>query len=153
MLRPDVWLKLQQRFNIPQVAELFGSTEGMFGLFSWDRGPFLANCVGHHGLLMRWRLQNIYVPVMIDHETGNIWRVPKTRFAKRMPYDVGGEILVAVPSNQAFQGYWKADAQTEKKFALDVFPKGDIYYRSGDAPRRDSDGKWHFLDRLGDTFR
>jgi acyl-CoA synthetase (AMP-forming)/AMP-acid ligase II len=34
-----------------------------------------------------------------------------------------------------------------------VFQKGDLYYRSGDALRRDDDGRWYFLDRLGDTFR
>lgn len=34
-----------------------------------------------------------------------------------------------------------------------MFKKGDLYYRSGDALRRTSDGKWFFLDRLGDTYR
>lgn len=40
-----------------------------------------------------------------------------------------------------------------KKFERDVFKKGDLWYRSGDALRRTDDGKWLFLDRLGDTFR
>lgn len=34
-----------------------------------------------------------------------------------------------------------------------MFRKGDLYYRSGDALKRNSDGRWYFLDRLGDTFR
>lgn len=37
--------------------------------------------------------------------------------------------------------------------ARDVFKKGDVYFRTGDALRRDSDGRWFFCDRLGDTFR
>lgn len=152
-LRPDVWDKMRKRFNIPEVAEFFNSTEGMFGLINWDRGSYQAACVGHHGLIMRFLLRNVYIPVMIDHETGDIWRDPKTGFAKRTPYEEGGEMLVAVPNKEAFQGYWRAQAATDKKFCHDVFKKGDIYYRSGDALRRDTDGKWHFLDRLGDTFR
>ena len=49
--------------------------------------------------------------------------------------------------------YYKNPSATAKKFATDVFKKGDLYYRSGDALRRDPEGRWHFLDRLGDTFR
>ncbi|RMD42908.1 hypothetical protein DV735_g2226, partial [Chaetothyriales sp. CBS 134920] len=152
-LRPDVWLRLQERFNIPEIAEFFNSSEGMFALLNHDRGPFLAACVGYHGLIRRALFYKVYVPVLIDHETGDIWRDPKTGFAKRSSYDEGGEILVAVPSRSAFQGYWRAPEATNKKFCTDVFRKGDLYYRTGDALRRDDDGRWYFLDRLGDTFR
>ena len=62
-------------------------------------------------------------------------------------------MLVAIPSEQAFQGYWNSEAATKKKFVKDLFKKGDLYYRSGDALRRDNEGRWYFLDRLGDTFR
>ena len=40
-----------------------------------------------------------------------------------------------------------------RKFARNVFRKGDLYYRSGDSLKRTPDGRWSFLDRLGDTFR
>ncbi|KAH7080860.1 fatty-acyl-CoA synthase [Paraphoma chrysanthemicola] len=152
-LRPDVWEKFQSRFNIPEIGEFFNSTEGMFGLFNHDKGPFLKGCVGHHGLLLRSALQNAYIPVRIDYESGDIWRDPETGFAKRESYNEGGEMLVAVPNKQVFQGYWQATAATDKKFVTNVFKKGDLYYRSGDALRRDDQGRWFFLDRLGDTFR
>jgi len=152
-LRPDVWTKFQNRFNIPQVAEFFNSSEGMFSLINYDKGPYLNACVGHHGLPLRFFLRNVYVPVAIDHETGDIYRDPTTGFAKRNTYEEGGEILVAVPNKQAFQGYWRSPAATDKKFAANVFRKGDIWYRCGDALRRSSDGRWFFMDRLGDTFR
>ena len=152
-LRPDVWHKMQSRFNIPEVGEFFNSTEGMFSLVVYDKGPFLAACVGHHGLLFRTLLHNTYVPVAIDHETGDIWRDPSTGLAKRTSYHEGGEILVKVPNKQAFQGYWRNEGATDKKFAANVFVKGDVWYRCGDALRRDNEGRWHFLDRLGDTFR
>ncbi|EMD01289.1 hypothetical protein BAUCODRAFT_204927 [Baudoinia panamericana UAMH 10762] len=152
-LRPDVWHKFQERFNIPEVAEFFNSSEGMLSLIVWARNGYLSACVGHHGLPWRRRLQNVYIPVLIDHESGDIWRDPVTGFAKRMPYEVGGEILVAVPHRSVFGGYWRNAEATNKRFATDVFQKGDLYYRSGDALRRTSDGHWYFLDRLGDTFR
>jgi acyl-CoA synthetase (AMP-forming)/AMP-acid ligase II len=152
-LRPDVWEKFKTRFNIPQIAEFFNSTEGMFGLLNYNTGPFTDACVGHHGLVLRTLMKNVYIPVAIDHETGDIWRDPTTGLAKRNSYDEGGEMLVAVPNKEAFQGYWRAQAATDKRFCSDVFKKGDLYYRSGDALRRDEDGKWYFLDRLGDTFR
>ncbi|KAK1085296.1 hypothetical protein LTR48_004656 [Friedmanniomyces endolithicus] len=66
---------------------------------------------------------------------------------------IGGEILVAVPSRDAFGGYWRNEEATNKRFATDVFKAGDLYYRCGDALRRSPDGHWYFLDRLGDTFR
>jgi len=152
-LRPDVWTRFQERFAIPEVAEFFNSSEGVFGLVVWDRGPYLSKCVGHHGLLLRLLTRNVLIPVEVDIETGDIYRDPKTGFAKRMPYDVGGEMLVKVTSREAFGGYWKNPEATEKRFATNVFEKGDLYYRSGDALRRGDDGHWHFLDRLGDTYR
>ncbi|KAJ9213165.1 hypothetical protein DTO166G4_5158 [Paecilomyces variotii] len=152
-LRPEVWEKFRERFGIAEVAEFFSSTEGIFQLLNYSRGPFLTGCVGHHGLIYRTLLRNSYIPVAIDPATGDVLRDPKTGLATRNPYEKGGEIIVAIPDTTAFQGYWKNPEATEKKFLRDVFRKGDLYYRSGDALKRNSDGRWYFLDRLGDTFR
>ncbi|KAL2871398.1 putative very-long-chain acyl-CoA synthetase family protein (CefD1) [Aspergillus lucknowensis] len=152
-LRPDIWERFRERFGIAEVGEFFNSTEGIFALFNHNKGPFTAGSVGHHGLLLRFLMNNTFVPVAIDPNTGDVLRNPETGFAVRSPYAVGGEILVNVPGKEAFQGYWENEAATNKKFLRDVFKKGDLYYRSGDALRRQDDGRWYFLDRLGDTFR
>ncbi|KAJ5980234.1 hypothetical protein N7481_007532 [Penicillium waksmanii] len=152
-LRPDVWEQFRERFGVLEVGEFFNSTEGIFGLFNYNRGPFTAGSVGHHGLIMRGLLHNVFVPVAIDPETGDVLRDPKTGFAVRASYEEGGEIVVNIPNQEAFQGYWRNESATEKKFLRDLFKKGDLYYRSGDALRRQGDGRWYFLDRLGDTFR
>ncbi|PWY80894.1 acetyl-CoA synthetase-like protein [Aspergillus sclerotioniger CBS 115572] len=152
-LRPDVWERFRERFGVAEVGEFFNSTEGIFVLFNANRGPFTAGCVGHHGLLLRLALRNTYVPVVIDPTTEDAVRDPKTGLAKRAAYEEGGEMLVRVPDKKAFQGYWRNEQATQKKFMQDVLQKGDLWYRSGDALRRDSDGRWYFLDRLGDTFR
>jgi len=152
-MRPDVWNRFRERFHVPRVIEFFNSTEGVLALHVYSKGPFTATTVAQHGALVRKVLQNVYVPVPIDPETGELVRDPKTGFVKRNAYEDGGEILVGVPGEEAFAGYYNNPKATAKKFERDVFVKGDLYYRSGDALRRDADGRWFFLDRLGDTFR
>lgn len=152
-LRPDVWLRFRERFNVPEVGEFFNSSEGVLSLFIWNRGDYSANCVGHHGALMRYLFHNYFVPVEIDHETNDIVRDPETGWAKRNSYIEGGEIIVNLTEGSTFAGYWNNPDATQKKFVRDVFTKGDLYYRSGDALRRTADGRWFFMDRLGDTYR
>jgi acyl-CoA synthetase (AMP-forming)/AMP-acid ligase II len=152
-LRPDVWIRFRERFGVPEVGEFFNSSEGVFGLVNYCNGDYLAGCVGHHGAISRFLNRNTMVPVLIDQATGAIVRDPKTGFALRQPYETGGEIIVAVPDVSVFAGYYKNPEATMKKFERDVFQKGDLWYRSGDALRRTGDGRWFFLDRLGDTFR
>jgi acyl-CoA synthetase (AMP-forming)/AMP-acid ligase II len=152
-LRPDVWMKFRERFGVVEVSEVFSSSEGMFSLNNYSRGDYLATAVGQHGIINRYKLRNTYVPVRIDTATGDIIRDPKTGFATREPYEKGGEIIVQVDSPKAFAGYHNNPEATMKKFDKDVFKKGDLWYRTGDALRRTNDGKWFFVDRLGDTFR
>lgn len=152
-LRPDVWQKFQERFGVETVSEFFNSTEGVFGLSVTNRNHYTAAIVGHHGVIRRWQTRNAYIPVAIDHEKGDIYRDPRTGFAKRMPYEEGGEMIVNVPNEAVFAGYWNAPDASKKRFMRDVFKQGDLYYRTGDALRRTNDGKWLFMDRLGDTYR
>ncbi|KAF2854305.1 acetyl-CoA synthetase-like protein [Plenodomus tracheiphilus IPT5] len=152
-MRPDVWNRFKERFNVPQVIEFFNSTEGVLAMNVHSKGPFTATTVAQHGAIIRKALHDVYVPVPIDPETGELLRDPKTGFVKRNSYSEGGEILVNVPGEEAFAGYHNNSKATAKKFERNVFKKGDLYYRSGDALRRDDDGRWFFLDRLGDTFR
>lgn len=152
-MRPDVWNRFKERFNVQQVIEFFNSTEGVLAMNVYSKGPFTATTVAQHGAIIRKALHNVYVPVPIDPETGELVRDPATGFVTRNSYDEGGEILVGVPGEEAFAGYHNNAKATAKKFERNVFVKGDLYYRSGDALRRDGDGRWFFLDRLGDTFR
>ena len=152
-LRADVWRLFQERFGVDEVWEFFSSSEGMFGSIVYCRGDYLANTVGHHGAILRYLLRNKFIPVEIDIETNSIVRDSETGFAKRKSYEEGGEILVQIPNEAAFPGYRGAPEATEKKFARNVFRKGDLYYRTGDALRRTPDGRWFFQDRLGDTYR
>ena len=152
--------------GVPEVGEFFNSTEGnlcnsislllisniqtgMLATVMYTRNSFGRGAVGHHGAILRSLMHKLYVPVKLNPETGDIWRDPATGFAKRQTYNVGGEILVQMPNPSAFPGYFRSEKETNKKLVRDVFRKGDLYYRSGDALRRTDDGLWYFLDRLG----
>ncbi len=51
-----------------------------------------------------------------------------------------------------FEGYTDP-AETERKILRDVFAPGDAWFRTGDLMRRDEQGYYYFVDRIGDTFR
>ncbi|KAK3064508.1 hypothetical protein LTS18_006555 [Coniosporium uncinatum] len=41
----------------------------------------------------------------------------------------------------------------EEKILRDVLVEGDAWFSSGDVVRSDREGRWFFVDRVGDTFR
>lgn len=136
-----------------RICEFYGSTEGGLSHLTIQEGDYLRNAVGHDGLIRRLLLRNEWIPVLVDAETNEIVRDPQTGLAIVMPLDVGGELLFRLESEASFVGYYKNPEATEKKFARNVLRQGDLFYRSGDSLKRTPDGKWSFLDRLGDTFR
>ncbi|KAG9249801.1 isopenicillin n-CoA synthetase [Emericellopsis atlantica] len=153
-LSPDLWERFQERFGVPAIGEFYASTEGPLALVNHYRGGgFGLGAVGHQGWLLRRRSRDSYVPVETEAETGDIRRCPKTGLAKRLPYDQGGEVLVQLPSESAWAGYRQADDATAKKLVHNILKEGDVYFRTGDSLRRDDNGHWYFLDRLGDTYR
>ncbi|KAJ5239863.1 hypothetical protein N7468_004482 [Penicillium chermesinum] len=152
-MRPDVWTAFQERFGIECICEFFGASEGVLGLQNQARGPFLATAVGYEGGLMRFLLRKKYFTAALDPETGEPFRDPTTGLIVEAPLSVGGELMVQLENESQFSGYYGNPEATEKRLARDVRRKGDVFYRTGDALRRDEDGRWFFMDRLGDTFR
>ncbi len=51
-----------------------------------------------------------------------------------------------------YDGYTDSRA-SEAKVIRNAFRRGDAYFRAGDVLRRDRDGYFYFVDRVGDTFR
>lgn len=152
-LRPDVWIRFRDRFKVEVIVEFFGSSEGVLGLANVCKGDYLATAVGHQGAISRLINHNFIIPVAVDIVSGEILRDSKTNLALRQPYEKGGEIIVRVSNTKAFSGYIGNEAATKNKFAEDILVKGDLWYRTGDFLRRTRDGRWFFMDRLGDTYR
>ncbi|GAB1212154.1 hypothetical protein ATERTT37_001284 [Aspergillus terreus] len=155
-MRPDVWEPFRQRFGIPTIHELYAASDGMGAMYNPNRGEFSRHAIGVRGLL--WNVINgsREKMVKIDVDTQEIIRDPKTGFATECPRGVPGETIHWVdPANPyaQFEGYYKNQEATNKRFIRDVFKKGDMWFRSGDMMRQDSNGCVYFVDRLGDTYR
>lgn len=155
-LRPDIWNRFKDRFNIPTIAEFYSATEGTSGSWNISSNDFSAGAIGRNGLIANIILGGSSAIVDVDWETQEPWRDPKTGLCKKVPRGDPGELLFAIDATDpsaTFQGYFQNKKATEGKIVRDVLKKGDAYFRTGDVVRWDKDGRWFFSDRLGDTFR
>ncbi|HTB67184.1 MAG TPA: long-chain-acyl-CoA synthetase [Steroidobacteraceae bacterium] len=150
-LRADVWEQFQTRFRIPQILEYYASTEGNFSLYNCEGKP---GAIGRIPPFLKHRM-----PVEIvsfDPETQTPARNAAGHCVSCEPNDAGEAIgkLQSTDSKQLarFEGYADEEA-TASKILRDVFVAGDAWYRSGDLMRRDAQGFFYFVDRIGDTFR
>ncbi|KAJ5156393.1 Isopenicillin N epimerase component 1 [Penicillium capsulatum] len=155
-LRPDIWNRFKERFNIPTIAEFYAATEGASALWNRSSNDFSAGAIGHTGAIGSFLLGRSAAVVEVDHESQEPWRDPATGLCKQTPRGEPGELLYAIDASDpgaAFQGYFQNSKATESKILRDVLRKGDAYFRTGDMVRWDKEGRWYFSDRLGDTFR
>lgn len=158
-MRPDVWQKFKERFNIPVVAEFFASTESPLATTNYQEGEFGIGAVGKYGWIAQWlMLKHNQTLVRVDPENGNsIYRNPKTGLCERPKVGEPGEFVARIPNpdkiHETFQGYKGNEKATSEKTLRNVFKKGDAYFRSGDLLKFDKDGLLYFVDRMGDTFR
>ena len=155
-LRPDVWDRFRDRFGIDTIVEFYGATEGSLATYNLSRNGFSSGAVGMGGWLYTLILGQGLALVEVDHETDQPRRDPATGFCTRVRSGDPGELLMRLPAadfKQRFQGYYGDEQATERKVMRDVFSQGDAWFRSGDVMRWDSDGRFFFSDRIGDTFR
>jgi len=147
-LRPDVWEKIVGRFKVPRVLEFYGSTEGNVSMFNFD-GKLGA--VGRVPPYLKFAF-NIRL-ARFDVETETPVRGPDGRCMEAAP-DEPGECLGEIRRDPRSEYVGYADkAASEKKVLHDAFRVGDAWFRTGDLLKRDSDGYFYFVDRIGDTFR
>jgi fatty-acyl-CoA synthase len=150
-LRPDVWETFKTRFRVPLMLEFYGATEGNVNIFNFE---------GKTGAVGRvpWFVAHRF-PIAVaryDVERNELVRGADglcQRCAPDEPGEVIGKILndPSKPGNR-FEGY-ATQAQSEAKILHNAFEPGDAWFRTGDLMRRDADGYFYFVDRIGDTFR
>jgi fatty-acyl-CoA synthase len=150
-LRPDIFTRFQERFDIKEILEFYGATEGNVALFNFDSHP------GAVGRIPRWAASRFPIKIAaFDIEAGEARRNAEGRCIECGIDEVGellGEILDDPDKPAArFDGYADADA-TRTKILTDAFRPGDRWFRTGDLLRRDAQGYYYFIDRIGDTFR
>ncbi|MCJ1311101.1 hypothetical protein MMC25_004771 [Agyrium rufum] len=156
-LRPDIWNRFKERFGIETIAEFYGATEGAGASWNLSSNDFSAGAIGHVGKLFGYLIAAAQTIVELDFETEQPIRDPKNHdFCRRAPSNVPGELLYKLdPANVtgAYMGYYNNEKASTSKLMRDVYVKGDLYFRSGDVMRRDSENRVWFCDRIGDTFR
>ncbi|MDX2235559.1 MAG: long-chain-acyl-CoA synthetase [Hyphomonadaceae bacterium] len=149
-LRPEVWAAFQDRFGVRKMLEFYGSTEGNVSLLNFD------GKVGAVGRIPKWLEKRLNVRIVrFDVETEQPVRGQDGLCILAGPDEVGealGEVRTDDPRFR-FEGYSGDPKQTDRKVMRDVFAKGDVWFRTGDLMRRDKDGYFYFVDRIGDTFR
>ena len=145
-LRPDIWTVFQERFGIPRIVEMYGATEGNIALQNLDGR---VGSVGRPHALLE---DNLRV-ARIDAASGELVRGPDGDCVL-CDVDEPGELLgrVAGGAGMEYDGYTDREA-TERKLVRDAFAAGDAWFRTGDLLRRDAEGYYYFVDRIGDTFR
>jgi fatty-acyl-CoA synthase len=149
-LRGDIWEAFQARFSIPQILEFYAATEGNFSLYNVEGKP---GAIGRIPPLLAHRFPATIV--RIDLDTGVPVRTEDGLCIPCSRGEVGeavGRVGTADAGGGSFEGYTDA-VETEKKILRDVLVKGDAWFRTGDLMRLDEAGFFHFVDRIGDTFR
>ncbi|MEL6387005.1 MAG: long-chain-acyl-CoA synthetase [Pseudomonadota bacterium] len=148
-LRPEIWEDFFKRFNIPHLAEFYGSTEGNVSFVNVDGK---VGAVGRIPPFLKSRFEHIKF-VKFDIETEEPVRAPNGLCIECEDDEPGEAIgLIGDDVRQRFEGYNDAEA-TKKKILRDVFEPGDMWFRTGDLMRKDAKGWVYFVDRIGDTFR
>jgi len=148
-MRRDVWDAFQARFDVPDIVEFYGSTEGNVGLVNAYNQP---GAVGRVPGYLKSRFNIDLVKFDLDSEMP--LRTTEGRCVPCEPGEVGEAIGRIDPSDARFRfdGYG-SEEDTEKKVLRDVYEPGDAWFRTGDLMSRDKLGYYYFIDRVGDTFR
>lgn len=151
-LRPEIWDQFQTRFNIPEIGEFYGATEGNAALTNHCRTKDAQGACGRQGWLGRKIMKNRFARFDVENES--VIR-GKDGFCQDCALGEPGELLFPIidsdPST-TFAGYEDPKA-TQKKILKDAFVKGDKFFMTGDLLNIDGKGYIRFVDRIGDTFR
>ena len=150
-LRPDVWPQFKDRFRIPQIIEFYGATEGNVSLFNFEGRPGAVGRVPWY-LAARFPTKVVRFDVERQQPVRDQRRLLRGMRGRRARRGDRQDPQGPLQARRALRGL-RHRADTDKKILRDVFEKGDAWFRTGDIMRKDKDGYFYFLDRIGDTFR
>jgi fatty-acyl-CoA synthase len=147
-LSPEAWRPFIDRFGPLRILEFYASTEGNVWLYNVE------GKIGSVGRAPPYvAVRDLIALVRFDYGSQIPDRGPDG-FCIRCSDGEVGEALgrIGKEPGARFEGY-SEEVETERKTLRDVFKPGDAWMRTGDLMRRDTDGFYTFVDRIGDTFR
>jgi len=139
-LRPEIWADFKKRFDIPQIGEFYGSSEG--NVYFGNVLNFDCTCGYSFG-------NYAIVRYDIDEDKPIL---SKRGFMRRVRRGEVGLLLGESIGDNTFAGYTD-EKETEAKLFRNVFKQGDAWFNTGDLMRNQGCNHAQFVDRLGDTFR
>jgi fatty-acyl-CoA synthase len=146
-----VWREFQERFRIPRILEFYAATEANFSLYNCEGKP---GAIGRIPPFLAHRFP--VALVKFDDVAGAPVRDADGFCTRCDVNEIGEAISKIVDDGSApqskFDGYSDAEASA-KKVLRNVFVLGDAWFRTGDLMRKDGEGFFYFVDRIGDTFR
>lgn len=148
----EVWTKFQDRYNIPEIREMYRSTEGLARFDNQTHLRSGAGAVQYSGPIRRWWESDTYI-VKVDPSTESLYRDPNTGFCVKAPLGEAGEAIGRIRDMAFYHEYLNNPEANEKKIIKDVFEKGDMFQRSGDLLVHEKGGWIRFHERSGDTYR
>ncbi|OQR68544.1 hypothetical protein BIW11_04540 [Tropilaelaps mercedesae] len=153
--RKQLWEPFRRRFQVKNIREIYGSTEGNAGLINTD------NTVGAVGFLptvcrMSKAISRAILPmhvIRVDPDSGKPVRDSRGFCIECGPHEAGELVgLITAQPLMRFEGYLDK-AATQKKVYTDIFQRGEHAFATGDIVVYDHLGYVYFQDRTGDTFR
>ena len=150
-MRAHIWEEFKNRFQIAQICEFYGATEGNASLGNITGK---VGAVGFFPTLIPLAAYPLKI-IRIDPDTNEPVR-NSSGFCKMVDYNEPGELIGKIVEKdllREFTGYKGLPSQTQNKIMTDVFKRGDKYFRTGDFLKMDEEGYVYFNDRTGDTFR
>jgi len=149
-LRSDIWAKFKQRYNIPNIFEFFGATEGTTAFMNLSNR--LGAC-GRYSPLLSKLDPTPKLLIKCDPDTGEAVR-DSNGHCISVKIGEPGLLLGAVPLQFANLQFYKGGKEVnENKILRNVLKEGDVYFNFGDLLALDKDYFVYFKDRVGDTFR
>ena len=147
-LSEEVWRTVLERFGPLRVLEFYASTEGNVWLYNVE------GKIGSIGRVPPYLALRDPIALARFDQNSQAPARGADGFCARCANGEIGEALGRIGEDPAarFEGY-SEEVETEKKILRDVFKAGDAWMRTGDLMRRDADGFYTFVDRIGDTFR
>ncbi|MGK5091415.1 alpha/beta fold hydrolase [Deltaproteobacteria bacterium TL4] len=146
-MQKQVWKMLVERFAPERVMEFYASSEG---------NAILANLSGEKiGSVGQPLSDSSHVELIrYDINEDQIDWDDKGKPQRCDPEETG--LLIAKIDETHPLGYFDGYAEekdTNQKILNNLFKKGDAWFVTGDLLKRDAEGDFWFVDRLGDTFR
>ena len=145
-MRPDVWMKFKQRYQVGMVAEFYGASEGNVSFANLFNKDCTVGMTASEVCLVKY---DVDADEIVRDEQG---------FCIRAAHGEPGLMLGKITEAARFEGYTDPEA-TEKKVVRDALETGDSWFNSGDLMCTVDVGyalgydHYQFVDRIGDTFR